>query len=61
MLGFTTGSHLGLPDHEEMKLGVIWLAEVTDGALSRWQIVADTPLARAEAGLPRPDAGLTPA
>jgi hypothetical protein len=44
-----------------MKLGVIWLAEVTDGALSRWQIVADTPLARAEAGLPRPDAGLTPA
>jgi ketosteroid isomerase-like protein len=60
VLGFTTGSHLGLPDHEEMKLRVIWLAEVTDGALSRWQIVDDTPLARAEAWLPRPDAGLTP-
>ncbi|MGH9216003.1 MAG: nuclear transport factor 2 family protein [Acidimicrobiales bacterium] len=52
VLGTTTGSHLGLPDADELKLGVIWLAEVTDGALSRWQIVEDTPLARAEAGLP---------
>jgi ketosteroid isomerase-like protein len=60
VLGSTTGSHLGLPDDEERRLGVIWLAEVTDGALSRWQIVADTPRARADAGLPPPGAGPTP-
>ena len=51
VLGSTTGSHLGLPDDEERRLGVIWLADVADGAVSRWQVVDDTPLARAEAGL----------
>jgi hypothetical protein len=33
VLGHTTGSHLGLPDHEERALSLIWLAEVKDGQL----------------------------
>ncbi len=52
VLGTTTGSHLGLPDEEEIALDVIWLADVTDGALSLWRIVEDTPTARANAGFP---------
>jgi hypothetical protein len=52
VLGTTTGSHLGLPDDEEVKLTVIWLADVTDGALSLWQVAEDTPVARAESGIP---------
>jgi SnoaL-like domain len=51
LLGSTTGSHLGLPDEQEIELEVIWLAEVIDGALALWQIVADSPEARARAGL----------
>jgi SnoaL-like domain len=51
VLGTTTGSHLDLPEEEESKLGVIWLAEVTDGVLSRWQIVEDTPEARRRYGV----------
>jgi ketosteroid isomerase-like protein len=34
VVGTTTGSHLGLPDDEEMRLDVAWHAEVTDGRLS---------------------------
>ena len=52
VLGTTTGSHLGLPDDEEMKLNVIWLAEVVDGRLSRWRIAEDTPDLRAQTGIP---------
>jgi hypothetical protein len=52
VLGTTTGSHLGLPDAEELKLTVLWLAHVTDGALSLWQVAEDTPVARAENGIP---------
>jgi ketosteroid isomerase-like protein len=38
--GTTTGSHLGLPDDEEMRLGVVWIAEVVDGRIACWQITA---------------------
>jgi hypothetical protein len=50
--GTTSGSHLGLPDNEERELGVIWLAEVTGGRLSRWQVAEDTPAAPASAMSP---------
>jgi hypothetical protein len=52
VLGTTTGSHLGLPDAEEGALTVLWLAEVTDGKLSLWQIAEDTPTARSQAAIP---------
>ena len=52
VLGTTTGSHLGLPDDEERALGVIWLADVTEGSLASWQVAADTPALRAETGIP---------
>jgi hypothetical protein len=58
VLGTTTGSHLQLPDDEERRLTVIWVAEVVGGALSRWRIVADTPLGASGArsrGSPAPD------
>jgi ketosteroid isomerase-like protein len=52
VMGTTTGSHLGLPDEEEMTLGVIWLAEVLDGRLSQWRVADDTPELRAGVGIP---------
>jgi ketosteroid isomerase-like protein len=52
VLGSTTGSHLGLPDHEERQLTVIWRATVRDGLLTLWQIIEDTPAQRALLGLP---------
>jgi ketosteroid isomerase-like protein len=51
VLGTTTGSHLGLPDDEELKLTVIWKGEVRDGLLASWEILEDTPEARAALGL----------
>jgi ketosteroid isomerase-like protein len=51
VLGHTTGSHLGLPDDEERKLSVIWLAQVRDGQLRCWRLVEGTPDRRAELGL----------
>jgi len=48
VLGHTTGSHLGLADHEERAQGVIWLAEVRDGQLRSWRLLEDTPDRRAE-------------
>ena len=51
VLGHTTGSHLGLPDHEARALTVIWLAEVRDGRLCCWRLLEDTPERRAELGL----------
>ncbi len=47
ILGATTGSHLALPDEEEMKHTLIWLAVTRDGKLTRWQILEDTPQNRA--------------
>jgi hypothetical protein len=52
VLGSTTGSHLGLPDEEEMGLGVIWLADAVDGRVSRWQVADDTEARRASEGVP---------
>jgi hypothetical protein len=52
ILGTTTGSHLGLPDEEESRITVIWIARVTDGRLTEWRIADDTPSHRAELGLP---------
>jgi hypothetical protein len=48
----TTGCHLGLPDDEEMRLGVIWLAHVVDGRLSSWHVADDTAALREEPGIP---------
>ena len=54
ILGVTTGSHLELPDDEEMKLTVIWTADVTDGRLTAWRIVDDTPANRTRLGFTSP-------
>jgi hypothetical protein len=51
VLGMTSGSHLGLPDEEEMRLGVIWRAHVVGGRLSLWRVADDTP-ERAQLGIP---------
>ena len=51
VLGYTTGSHVGLPDDEERALRLIWLAEVHDGKLRFWQLVEDTPQTRDAYGL----------
>ena len=53
VLGHTTGSHLGLPDYEEQKLTVIWIARVEDARLSLWQIVEDDAPRRQEWGFGR--------
>ncbi len=53
VVGATTGSHLGLPDQEELQIGVTWRAEVNDkGALSLWQ-VASAPRAGYHSVTPR--------
>jgi hypothetical protein len=51
ILGYTTGSHLGLPDEEEKKLTLFWLAEIRDGLVSKWTLIEDTPENRREHGL----------
>ena len=52
VLGNTTGSHLNLPDEDELKLVVIWIAEVEEGRLSRWQVCEDSAALRGALGLP---------
>ena len=54
VLGTTTGSHLGLADDEERRLGVIWLAEVDGGRLSSWHILDDTADERERLDIPPP-------
>ncbi|WP_284746669.1 nuclear transport factor 2 family protein [Amycolatopsis sp. RTGN1] len=51
VLGYTVGSHLGLPDDEERLLPVTWTAEVTDGAVRVWRVLEDTADRRRELGL----------
>jgi SnoaL-like domain len=51
VLGHTTGSHLGLPDAEESRQTLIWLADVIDGALSNWVLVEDNSANRRRFGL----------
>lgn len=52
VLGTTTGSHLGLPDDEESKLDVIWLAKVVEGRVSLWRVAEDAAGLRAQVGIP---------
>jgi hypothetical protein len=40
VVGNTTGSHLDLPDDEERKFDVTWVAEVIDGRLTYWHVRA---------------------
>jgi ketosteroid isomerase-like protein len=54
VLGYATGSHLGLPDDEERALHLIWRAVVHEGRLSYWQLVEDTPQSRHACGLRPP-------
>jgi ketosteroid isomerase-like protein len=53
VLGHTTGSHLGLPDDEESRLTLIWVAHVDPGTgrVTRWRLVEDTPGTRRAWGL----------
>jgi ketosteroid isomerase-like protein len=50
VLGHTTGSHLELPDEDEVKLTLIWVAHVVDGLVTRWRLVEDSIGARREFG-----------
>jgi ketosteroid isomerase-like protein len=52
VLGTTTGSHLGLPDEEERRLSLIWLAEVHSGTLLLWQVAEDSAGIRERTGIP---------
>ena len=49
--GHTTGSHLDLPDEDEVQLSAIWLVTVVDGAVRRWRLVEDTAAHRRAYGL----------
>jgi catechol 2,3-dioxygenase-like lactoylglutathione lyase family enzyme/ketosteroid isomerase-like protein len=51
ILGATSGSHLRLPDAEELKMSLIWLCETAGGKVRSWRLVADTAEARAAHGL----------
>src|SRR5438067_11832233 len=39
ILGHTTGSHLGLPDAEESKLTLIWIAGIEGDRVASWTLV----------------------
>lgn len=52
VLGATTGSHLDLPDDQELGLRVIWVGHVIGGLVSQWRIVDDTPQRRVDFGVP---------
>jgi hypothetical protein len=43
VLGHTTGSHLGLSDEDEQQLTLIWIAEISDGAVRAWRLLEDSP------------------
>ncbi len=49
--GHTTGSHLELPDDEEVKLTLIWVADVVNGLVRTWRLEPDTIERRAWYGL----------
>ncbi len=51
VLGSTTGSHLALPDADEMRMSLIWLCETAGGKVRAWRLIADTPETRREHGL----------
>jgi DNA-binding PadR family transcriptional regulator len=41
VLGHTTGSHLGLPDEEERRRTLIWLAVASRGRARSWTLIED--------------------
>jgi ketosteroid isomerase-like protein len=51
ILGHTTGSHLELPDDEERKLTLIWIADTDSGTVTRWKIIEDNAPNRQSWGL----------
>jgi DNA-binding PadR family transcriptional regulator len=51
VLGHTRGSHLGLPDDEERRHTVIWLAVATGGQMQSWTLIEDNPPNRTRFGL----------
>ena len=51
VLGHTTGSHLGLPDDEERRQTLIWLAVASRGELRSWSLIEDSRPNRREHGL----------
>ena len=51
IMGSTTGSHLGLPDDEEMAVTLIWVADVEDGKVDAWRLLEDTAENRAVCSL----------
>lgn len=46
VLGHTTGSHLDLPDEEEERQTLIWVADVRGGQMASWTLIADSPATR---------------
>jgi hypothetical protein len=52
--GHTTGSHLELPDVDERKLTLIWIADTKGGSVTRWKLVEDSPQNRRAWGLDTP-------
>jgi ketosteroid isomerase-like protein len=51
VLGSTTGSHLGIPDEEEIAQLLIWVAKVERGKLASWMLLEDSPAQREALGL----------
>jgi ketosteroid isomerase-like protein len=51
LIGRTTGSHAGQPRQEEFQGTIIWVAEIDQGKLRRWQLLDDTALNRTTLGL----------
>ena len=51
VLGHTTGSHLELPDDEEVEVTLIWVADVVDGLVHTWRLEPDTIERRAWYGI----------
>jgi hypothetical protein len=51
VLGHTTGSHLGLPDDEESRLTLVWVADIAGDTVRSWTLVEDTAENRASYGL----------
>jgi hypothetical protein len=51
ILGYTTGSHLRLPDDEERELPVVWIADIQGATVTRWKLVEDSVGTRHALGL----------
>lgn len=51
LLGYSTGSHLQMSDEVEAPISLIWVAELRQGLISRWVLLADSPDERRSLGL----------